>query len=186
MDHFLKRSLSWICYSITFVLCFGFLTERHMGSSSWTRGTPCVERWISNHWTTREAPQVGLFFLLHIYCTLNSMIEFKNKGSEGIFVNKSFLPHRTLQRHFWILTTLKILIWEANFPARLMWSLVETVKTRKIRYKTSLSITSLHSQLQVTDNHCSNLWKYHFLTERRLSKDSRNSWSSTGPCITTF
>ena len=55
VDHF--KNLHWICYNIASVLCFGFLTRRHVGSP--TRDptcSPCSGRRSSNDWTAREVP----------------------------------------------------------------------------------------------------------------------------------
>ena len=55
------KSLYWICYNITSVLCFGVFWPCSMWDlSSPTRDgnhTPCFGRWSLNHWTTREVPK---------------------------------------------------------------------------------------------------------------------------------
>ena len=48
------KSLYWVCYNIASVLCFSFLTTRHVDLNSLTRDgtcTPCVGRQSLNHWT---------------------------------------------------------------------------------------------------------------------------------------
>ena len=56
------ESLYWIYYNITSVLWSYFLfvwRQAMWGLSSLTRDwtdTPCIGRWILNHWTTREVP----------------------------------------------------------------------------------------------------------------------------------
>ena len=66
VDHF--YSLYQICNTIASALCFGFLTERHVGSSL-TRDqthTSYIGRWNLNHWTSWEVTLRATFdfFLL--------------------------------------------------------------------------------------------------------------------------
>ena len=48
-------------YNMTFILCFGFLATRHVGSYLPDQGLnlyplPSIGRWSLNHWTTTEGP----------------------------------------------------------------------------------------------------------------------------------
>ena len=53
--------------------CMGLVTPQHVGSSRTRDRTcvPCVDRWILNHWTTREAPGLDLLCLCVDYCASN-------------------------------------------------------------------------------------------------------------------
>ena len=68
VDHF--KSLCWICYNISSVLCFVFFffffcSPDMRDLISLTKDqtcTPCIGRWNLNHWTTREVSS-SLFLL---------------------------------------------------------------------------------------------------------------------------
>ena len=53
------KSLYWICYNITFLLCFWpqGMWDFCSLTRDWTH-TPCTRRWSPSHWTTQEVPTV--------------------------------------------------------------------------------------------------------------------------------
>ena len=73
---FKKKCLSWICYNIASVLCFGFGPEACACLSSPTRDqTPLswIGRWSLNHQTTREGPLCAfLSCTMPVVCSVSS------------------------------------------------------------------------------------------------------------------
>ena len=65
------------CYNIVSVLCFDFLTERHVGwlhqTSDWT-WILCIRRGSLNYWTTRKVPykNVVVDSLSHVWLFVNA------------------------------------------------------------------------------------------------------------------
>ena len=81
------------CYNIVSVLCFDFLTERHVGwlhqTSDWT-WILCIRRGSLNYWTTRKVPykNVVVDSLSHVWlfvnawsATLQASLSFTISGS---------------------------------------------------------------------------------------------------------
>ena len=123
--------------------------------------------------------KLDFLFLLNIYCTLNSMIEFKNKDREWRdFFQQILFASANLAETFLNPDNSQNLNLGGKLSSKVDVASCRKSEREKSDTKPPFPSTPSCPQLKVPDNHCSNLWKYHFLTERRLPKDSRNSWSS--------
>ena len=91
--HRVQKSVLYICVFFavshtesslpSFVICFGFLVARYVGSKLPDRElthTSCIGRWSLNHWTTREVSVHVLWAVISISGTVSSLSFIEKLG----------------------------------------------------------------------------------------------------------
>ena len=101
--------------------CTGLVAPQHVGSSQTWDGThvPCIGRWILNHWTIREVPDLGLNSSVHAQAcpTLCNLLDCSPPGASVLRVFQTRILEWVAISHSRMHCLCAVWFWTSSVPS---------------------------------------------------------------------